>query len=178
MGSTINIAMETEILITILIVNKLFQALTKITLFVLLSFDDSTANTNITTHSSLFAIMFCDKASSAMCIRIALEISINSCKTPCNSTLVIATKFTRLNDMNDSPITTGIIFDNVVDIGIEIEFFLIVLITYCIGGTIRSRISILWLIDAIVHVYLTTLIFSTVDSISCGKAQNKIQKQS
>ena len=175
---TFNILILTEILMAILTVDDLLQVLLKINPVILVTFvfDDSTANIDITKHSTLFTIMFCDKVFNAMCIRIALEISINSCKEPCDSPLRIVTKFIRLNDMIDSPISTGIILHNVVDIGIEMELILIVFIAYWLDGTIQSTIPILWLIDAI--VYLTALIFGTANSISPGKAQNKIKKQS
>ena len=169
--------MAIEFLMAIWIVNELCQALLKINPFILLTFvfDDSTANINITKHLRLFTIVFCDKVLNAMYIRIAHEISTNSCKTPCDSTLEIATKFVRLNDTIDRPITTGIIFDNVVGIGIEIEFLEIVFIAYCIDGTIQSTAPISWLIAV---VYPTALIFGIVDSILHGKAQNKVKKQS
>ena len=175
---TFNILILTEILMAILSVDDLLQVLLKINPVILVTFvfDDSTANIDITKHSTLFTIMFCDKVFNAMCIRIALEISINSCKEPCDSPLRIVTKCIRLNDMIDSPISTGIILHNVVDIGIEMELILIVFIAYWLDGTIQSTIPILWLIDAI--VYLTALIFGTANSISPGKAQNKIKKQS
>ena len=174
---TINIPMQTEILMAILTVDELFQSLLKLNQFVLLPFDYSTTNTNITTHSSLFTIIFFNnKISNAICIRIAFEISTNSCKISCDSSLGIVTKFIRLNDMIDNPITTGIIFDSVVDIGIKIEFFLMVFIAYCIGGAIQSIVRILCLIGAI--IYITALIFGILDSISPAKAQNKVKKQS
>ena len=154
----------------------LIEQLTLLTFIVVMSlvfiFDDSAASNKVITNSTFFAITFCDE----ICISIAIVISINDYIAPCDPVLPIAIKCMILFDIICNLRGIDVVVNIVTNIAMKIDFFGIILIAYCIVGTMRATMAILYFIGASIDVI--ALIFAVIHSILPTKDENKATKQS